>query len=317
MTAKLKESTGGLGKVTGKTRWESRIIAVGPGSSGVHTEEALRNTGPAAWPEGTKINIDHQSWEDYLSQPAGSLSTLAGIVASTPEFKSESEAEDGIAGLYAEVQFSDAWAPFVEQFAPYIGLSITSQYWGDEVNEAGLPIVEGYVPSVLNTVDLVTEPGAKGRLLTAIESYKESHSEYGKIIPKASVADATESRKDDEGMTPEQIAELTEALVTAVTDSVTKLSESLKPVVADPEVEDDTVDIAAVTEAVVASGLPAPARTKVYEAVKTGKDVAEAITAEKAYADSLREATKTETVVIRGGDKQADSKGLIVEGWVR
>lgn len=118
-------------------------------------------------------------------------------------------------------------------------------------------------------------------------------------------------------MTPEQIAELTEALVTAVTDSVTKLSESLKPVVADPEVEDDTVDIAAVTEAVVASGLPAPARTKVYEAVKTGKDVAEAITAEKAYADSLREATKTETVVIRGGDKQADSKGLIVEGWVR
>jgi hypothetical protein len=316
MTAKLKESTGGLGKVTGKTRWESRIIAVGPGSSGVHTEEALRNTGPAAWPEGTKVNIDHQSWEDYLSQPAGTLQTLAGVVASTPVFKSESEAEDGIAGLYAEVQVSDAWAPFVEQFAPYIGLSITSDYWGDEVNEAGLPIVEGYVPSVLNTVDLVTEPGAKGRLLKAIESYKESHSEYGKIIPKASVADATDSRKVD-GMTPEQIAELKEALVTAVTESVTKLSESLKPVVAEPEVEDeDTVDIAAVTEAVVASGLPAPARTKVYEAVKNGKDVAEAISAEKAYSDSLREAHKTETVVIRGDQTKA-TESLKIDGWVK
>lgn len=315
MNAKIKESTGGLGKVTGKTKWFSRIIAVGPGSSGVHTEEALRATGASAWPQGTKINIDHQSWEGYLQQPAGSLQTLAGIVASTPVFQSADEAEDGIAGLYADTEFSDAWAPFVEQFAPYIGLSITSDFWGDETNEAGLPVVEGYIPSVLNTVDLVTEPGAKGRLLKAIESYKESHDEYATIIPKASIADATESRKDD-GMTPEQIAELKEALVTAVTESVTKLSESLKPVAPEPEVEDeDTVDIAAVSEAIATSDLSAPARAKVYEAIKAGKPVAEAIEAEKEYTKQIRESFKaTEAVVISGGDAKKTTS-LKIEGW--
>lgn len=314
MNAKIKESTGGLGKVTGKTKWFSRIIAVGAGSSGLHTEEALRNTGPAAWPAGTKINIDHQSWEGYLQQPAGSLSTLAGIVASEPVFMSAEEAEDGIAGLYADTEYSDTWAPFVEQFAPYIGLSITSDFYGDEVSEAGLPIVEGYIPSVLNTVDLVTEPGAKGRLLKAIESYKETHTEYATIIPKASNADATESEGND-GMTPEQIAELKEALVTAVTESVTKLSESLKPVVVEPVEEDkDAVDIAAVTEAIATSELPAPARAKVYEAIKAGKDVTEAIDAEKEYTKQIRESVKaTENVVIRGGETQA--KSLKIEGW--
>lgn len=314
MNAKMKESTGGLGKVTGKTRWSSRIIAVGAGSSGFHTAEALKNTGPAAWPAGTKVNIDHQSWEGYLQQPAGSLQTLAGIVRTTPEFR---EADgDEPAGLYAEVEIADAWAPFVEQFAPYIGLSITSDYWGDEVNEAGLPIVEGYVPSVLNTVDLVTEPGAKGRLLSAIESYKESHTaEYATIIPKASDADATESEGND-GMTPEQIAELKEALVTAVTDSVTKLSESLKPAVAEPNTEDeDTVDIAVVAEAIASSDLSAPARAKVYEAIKAGKNVTEAIDAETEYTKQIRESVKasTESVVINGDQPKATS--LKIEGW--
>ncbi len=88
MNAKLHESSV-LGKITGKRRWYSRLIAVGSGSSGFHSAEALKNTGPAAWPIGTKCNIDHQSWSEYMEQPAGSLQTLAGVVASTPEFRDD------------------------------------------------------------------------------------------------------------------------------------------------------------------------------------------------------------------------------------
>lgn len=170
MTVKLKESTGVLGAVAGKKRWRARLIATGPGSSGFYTEAALKDTGPAAFPVGTKINADHQTWEEMLAQPAGSIKSLIGVIATEPEYLTP---EDDLAGLYAEVEFIDAWAPFVEQVGQFVGLSINAQAYGDEINDAGLRVIEGFVPHVLNTVDLVTAPGARGKLFEAVESYRE------------------------------------------------------------------------------------------------------------------------------------------------
>src|SRR5512133_3107108 len=135
MTVKMQlKEAGALGVVSGKKSWYARLIAVGAGSSGFYTTEALRDTGPAAFPVGTKVNSDHQSFEEYLSQPAGSIKTLIGVIASTPEFKDNGT---DIPGLYANVEFSNEWAPFVEQFAPYLGMSITAQGYGDTTNDAG------------------------------------------------------------------------------------------------------------------------------------------------------------------------------------
>lgn len=301
----LKESSIGLGKVSGKKRWRARIIAVGRGSSGYYTEEALRDTGAIAFPVGSKINVDHQSWSESMDFPAGSLKNLAGVIVSTPEFQAEGE---DIAGLYAEVEFSDEWAPFVEQFSEFIGLSINAQGYGEEYNEEGVRIVEGFVPSVLNTVDLVTAPGAKGRLIQALESYRETHGTLS--------TDANTDRKEV-GMTPEQIAELKEALVSAVNSGFADLKESLKPEEQEPVV--DAVTVSDTVDALSEADLPKAFRMKALEAVNGGTPLAEAIADQKALIESAREGlTLTEDAnpgVVRGGTSAP--KSYTVPGWSR
>lgn len=275
---KISESVAGLGEVKGVRRWYARILAVGHGSSGVHTEAAVRDTGPSAWPIGTKVNINHQGWESAWEQPAGDLNTLAGVIASTPEYVGGDDA-----GLYAEVEISEAWGPFVEQFKDFIGLSITSSYWGEEYDEpSGLPIVEGYIPSPLNTVDLVTVPGAKGKILKAIESYVEKH---GKIVSEQTIP-----RKEGREVTPEEIQA---AIKSAIEDAVPGIIEALTPEA--PELVEEDTDVEVVSEAIATANLPGSARKRVYEAVKAGKNVKEAIDAEQAYIKEVSESLAAES----------------------
>lgn len=278
MTIALREKHS-LGKVAGKRRWYSRIIAKGSGSSGFYTEEALRDYGTVAFPAGTKINADHQSFEEYLNQPAGSITSMIGIVATDPVYVDDG---DDHAGLYAEVEFSETWAPFVEQFAPFIGLSINAQGWGEETTEDGQRIVEGFIPSVLNTVDLVTEPGAKGRLIKALESYG--------IIETETVNSSTE--KDNKPMDETTVKAIVVEALAPMQESLAAITEALKPVEVEVEApaEVEGPDVAAISEALIESGLPAAARTQIYTAIEAGTELSEAI----AGMVSLAEAFKAE-----------------------
>lgn len=289
----LKEtaSKASLGKVQGKRRWLTRVISVGAGSSGIYTESALRDTGPAAFPVGTQVHINHDSWRDEDERPEGDLRRLAGVLVSAAEFKED--------GLYAEIEFGEEWGPFVEQFHDFIGLSIAAYGYHSEVSETGLPIIEGFIPSPTNRVDLVTLAGAKGKVIEALESFR------GKL----EVNNGKET-----GMTPEQIAELTEAIVVGLTPALTALQEALTP-----EVTDDTEvndDVAAVTEALVESELPKVARAKVYEAVQGGTAVADAIAEQKAFIESLRAGDEENEGAIKESGKPAEAAGRIrVQGW--
>lgn len=313
MTKTLKESSIGLGKVSGKKRWTARLIATGRGSSGFYSETALRDTGALAFPAGTKINIDHASWEESMNFPAGSLKNLAGVVVTTPEYREAGAGEDDLAGLYSEVEFSDEWAPFAEQFAAYIGLSINAQGYGEEYNDEGLRIVEGFIPSPLNTVDLVTAPGARGGLIKALESYVETH---GTLSTDANAAD----RKED-GMTPEEIkTAVKEAMVEAIPSFATALTEAYKAAEIEGAGDEGKVDaptVSDVTEALIESNLPKVLRTKVLESMAGGKSVEDAIAEQKTLLETLREDSATEDSpgVVRESVKTTES--FVVSGWSR
>lgn len=306
----LKESSIGLGKVSGKKRWTARLIATGRGSSGFYSETALRDTGALAFPAGTKINIDHASWEESMNFPAGSLKNLAGIVATTPEYREAGTDVDDLAGLYSEVEFSDEWAPFAEQFAAHIGLSINAQGYGEEYNDEGLRIVEGFIPSPLNTVDLVTAPGARGGLIQVLESYRETHGTLS--------TDANADERED-GMTPEEMkTAVKEAMAEAIPSFTAALTEAIKPA---PKVEDenavDAPSVSEITEALFESGLPKVLRTKVLESMSGGKSVEDAIAEQKTLLESLREdsATEENPGVVRESVKTTES--ITVSGWTR
>ena len=257
MTKTLLES-GVLGAVTGKRVWNARLIASGVSLNGkYYSGEMLESTGSAAFPVGTLVHADHQTWGEAYDRPEKSVKTIIGAIATEPKL----DTVDGVEGLYANIEFTEEWAPRVEQIAPFVGLSVSTQYIADETaeREDGVETVAAFVPFPTNSVDLVTVPGAKGKLLRALESFSKPHN----------------VEKVKKAMTAEEI----DALATALAN---KLSVT----------NDDVSDIEEVAEAMITAGLPKPAREAAFRRIRSGESVKEAIAGEENYMKSLSEALK-------------------------
>lgn len=262
MTKTLLES-GVLGAITGKRVWNARLIASGVSLNGkYYSGEMLESTGPAAFPVGTLIHADHQTWVEAYDRPEKSVNTIIGAIATEPKL----DTVDGVEGLYANVEFTEEWAPRVEQIAPFVGLSISTQYVADETaeREDGVVTVAALVPFPTNSVDLVTVPGAKGKLLRALESFsKPPNVEKVKKV-----------------MTAEEI----EALATALANKLSVTNDDVS--------EKDSVDVEEVAEAMITAGLPKPAREAAFRRIRSGESVKDAIAGEENYMKSLSEALK-------------------------
>ena len=262
MTKTLLES-GVLGAVTGKRVWNARLIASGVSLNGkYYSGEMLESTGSAAFPVGTLVHADHQTWGEAYDRPEKSVKTIIGAIATEPKL----DTVDGVEGLYANVEFTEEWAPRVEQIAPFVGLSISTQYIADETaeREDGVETVAAFVPFPTNSVDLVTVPGAKGKLLRAIESFsKPPNVEKVKKV-----------------MTAEEIEALATALANKLSDTNDDVSEK------------ESVDVEEVAEAMITAGLPKPAREAAFRRIRSGESVKEAIAGEENYMKSLSDALK-------------------------
>ena len=262
MMKTLLES-GVLGAVTGKRVWNARLIASGVSLNGkYYSGEMLESTGPAAFPVGTLVHADHQTWGEAYDRPEKSVKTIIGAIATEPKL----DTVDGVEGLYANVEFTEEWAPRVEQIAPFVGLSVSTQYIADETaeREDGVETVAAFVPFPTNSVDLVTVPGAKGKLLRAIESFsKPPNVEKVKKV-----------------MTAEEIEALATALANKLSDTNDDVSEK------------ESVDVEEVAEAMITAGLPKPAREAAFRRIRSGESVKEAIAGEENYMKSLSEALK-------------------------
>ena len=262
MTKTLLES-GVLGAVTGKRVWNARLIASGVSLNGkYYSGEMLESTGPAAFPVGTLVHADHQTWVEAYDRPEKSVNTIIGAIATEPKL----DTVDGVEGLYANVEFTEEWAPRVEQIAPFVGLSISTQYIADETaeREDGVETVAAFVPFPTNSVDLVTVPGAKGKLLRALESFSKPHN----------------VEKVKKVMTAEEI----EALATALANKLSVTNDDVS--------EKESVDVEEVAEAMITAGLPKPAREAAFRRIRSGESVKEAIAGEENYMKSLSEALK-------------------------
>jgi len=288
MAQLLTESSSAPQKVG--NRWRAVLITPGKGSSGIYTEETLRNFGPGAFIKGTHSYVDHPRSEEDIRSPKN----LIGVLAEDAYY------EEGV-GLVAELDIMPHWKEFVEAVAPHTGLSIYAMGEGN-YNDDGEVVVESLVPHTQNSVDLVSYPGRPGSkladklyeaavaMIAAEENTEENEPEEGEeaSVPMdgengtaATSAAATESYKKEENMElkelSDQLAELPNLVAAAV-------AEALAPAV---ETEEE-VDIAAVAEAMVAADLPEVSRKAVYESLRAGGDLAEAIESQKAFVESVK-----------------------------
>ena len=309
MTINVTEGAfSGLGKVAGKRKWRARLIGVGTGASAVYTEEALRGSFAEAFPAGTRVNINHQSYEENFER---NLEQLAGAICSTPVFESD--------GMYADVEFSEKWAPFIEEFHEVIGLSISgactvaaagyddgSPRFDYDHNE--LPIVEKFVYTPLNTVDVVTAPGANGRFIEALESYRGNMTvEYNQ--PKG----------DEFTVKPEDIAAISTAVSEALKNVLDKRDKEKadakkaeldadKAKVAEDEKKKKEKEkktkesIASAVDAIADADLPAAFRRRVAEGFARGEDVKELIKEQVELIESARSEQGVRPRNADGGD---------------
>lgn len=286
----LVESTGTLKESAGTPGlYEIKLIASDvQGSSGYYSRDILERDGATAFPPKTKVYLDHPSADENEQRPERSVRNIAGYLASVPEMRED--------GLYGKVQFGRDHIQFIEDFHSVLGMSIRAAGELEEVEDASGTIVKNVsaiYPSVMNSVDVVTAPGAQGAIVGALhESFQGilEIKETERIVP----------------MDEKDIKALAEALAASLKPAFIALAESLTPVAPEEEVAEP--DLAAVTESAIEAGLSKPARERVVAAVKAGSEIEEAIKAEKDYtAAVLAEAgtTVVEGTVRGSSDLQA------------
>lgn len=282
----LKESADGK-------LWRCRLLGVGAGYNRYYPEDVLREAvNSKVFPKGMLIHLDHPTDQERDERPERSVKTVIGALTEDADYVEGD-------GIYGTVSFMESYVPFIQEAKDIIGLSANIKGAVSEEEIDGKPVVSALYPYPLNTVDVVTVPAQRGKIIHLLESYDIMSS-------------TNENDREDEGMKPEDIDALAEALSTKLTETfVPAITEALKPSVEDDEGE--TVATKDVAEALIDAGLPKVARERVYLAVDEGADITEAVASEKAYMESLRESLDSPGVVrTTQPTKEAD---LTIPGW--
>jgi len=159
-----------------------KLIDAGWGSSGYYSEEVLRDSGPLAFPAGTKMYWDHPTVEEAEQRPERSLRDLAAELVEDATW--DDDGPDG-PGLYAAAQVFGPYRPAVDELAPHIGASIRTWAMSNEGEAEGRrgPIIDELLASPTNSVDFVTLPGRGGSITQLYESYRHHNTQEDRPVP--------------------------------------------------------------------------------------------------------------------------------------
>lgn len=264
--------------------WRAVLITPGKGSSGIYTETMLKEHGPMAFPKGTHSYVDHPVSEGEIRSPKN----LMGVLAEDAHY------EEGV-GLVGNLHVMPHWKEFVEAVAPYTGLSIYAMGEGSQ-DENGNTIVESLVPHTQNSVDLVSYAGRPGSGLAEklYESALRASTSDNGAISESAVETITTI---EEGISDMEIKELSEQIAGLPALIAAAVAEALAPAV-DPEETEETVDVAAVAEAMVAADLPEVSRKAVYESLRNGGNINDAIESQKAFVESVKSHLKESAAAV-------------------
>lgn len=144
-----------------------KIISPGWGSKGYYSAELLERDGPAAFPKGTHMYLDHPSMTEAMDRPERSVRDLAAVLATGARWVPDHPKGPG---LYAEAEVLDTFRPVINELGPHIGVSIRAPGTGRNGTAEGRTgtIVESI--STAHSVDFVTKAGRGGEVLALLES---------------------------------------------------------------------------------------------------------------------------------------------------
>lgn len=282
--------------------WDATLITPGKGSSGIYSEEMLKEYGPTAFPKGSHSYVDHPASEDEQRSPKN----LMGVLAEDARYVEGR-------GLVGKIQVMPHWADFVEAVAPHTGLSIYATGDGRDTEEGF--VVESLDYSIQNTCDLVSYAGRGGSL---VERLKESAINKTSVETGTGAATADADSKERE-QNMDELKALVEALASKIdgldtklvemdakVESVVKLSESATAADA------AKVDALEVADKLAEAKLTESGRKRVLESVKSGAAVEDAIKTETSLRDEIL--AEARTVVTPGRVVESVSDDFKISG---
>jgi hypothetical protein len=282
-----------------------KIIAPGHGSSGYYSPEVLKRDGPKVFTKGLHVYADHPSLSEESDRPERSVKDLLGALTSDARW--EETGTEG-PGLYAEARLRSDVAPLIEDLAPHIGMSIRA------LGKAEMGEVDGKQTRVITAIeqarscDVVTVPGAGGKVLELMEAARQGMSP----LPKSTT----------EQETPRMDKELEEARKQIETQQA-QLDE-LKTWKAQQEARESETRLlsesrAVVVETLSAITLPQPTRDRLTETLTLNPPIKDNALDRDALAATVKEAAERELAYVAsvsgngkvqgmGGESSTDDK---------
>lgn len=159
-----------------------KIIGPGWGSSGYYGREMLERDAGKAYVAPIHMHIDHPTAQEEKGRPERSLRTLAGFITGAAQFRADGPKGPGV---YAEAKILKQYRDFLNEMAPYIGVS--HRAFGKVVQGTA----EGRTGKIIESlervasVDFVTRPGAGGALVEMYEAYRGEDREHMNTLTEA------------------------------------------------------------------------------------------------------------------------------------
>lgn len=286
--------------------WRIKVIEGDrKGSSAFYPKEVVES-GAHLFSKGTRIYGDHPTMDEKWNRPERSYKEIVGVFESDSEYDGKD--------LYAHARFFTKHQQEIKELAEagVIGMSIRAS--GDVEETADGPVLKAFTS--VTSVDVVTTAGAGGGFDKLLESAKISASESGaeSLEEKESVMDpkleaALDALVETAKKNSEAVAKLVERAEKEDADKAAALAEAkrLEEAGKDETKGPSATEIAA---ALVEAELPKAAHAKVIAAVESGTELAEAISAEKKYLETVIEESGKEFKG-NGSEELQESKASI------
>lgn len=146
-----------------------KLISPGWGSSGHYSEKMLKRDGPKVFKKGLHMYMNHPTEAEDKDRPERDLRDLVGVLQEDAKYNDKGPTGPG---LYSTAVVFDNYKGFIDEAAPYIGVSIRAGGRGVEGEAEGRhgllvdSLEEGY------SVDYVTLPGRGGQVLPLLEAFR-------------------------------------------------------------------------------------------------------------------------------------------------
>ncbi len=311
-----------------------RIIAPGWGSSGYYPESMLQRDAGKVYAAATHQYIDHPTRTEEKERPERSLKDLAAVITGNVKYESDAP----IPGVYADIQVFKQYRDFLNEKAPYIGVSHRA------IGKGVTGTAEGRTGKIIESlhkclsVDFVTKPGAGGGIMPMYEAYRKNAEE---ITDQASPTDHEVKEDNNEEtmaekptepvITVESLRKTHPSLITEIKESVLQeiqASEATKAKEADhakvlKENQDMKVELDRLREAQILteakgivvkalekSALPEITKTRLTESIPKLAKVKDGRLDEAAFSEAVTAAIKTETDYVAKLTESGKVKGM-------